>query len=87
MSVAGSKEVPNDWSVQGAVDLEGQAAWYETMLSACEKRDWIGGMAFWSWTDRLYGANQASQRGDYEIYAKPAEAVVRRHYQSIQGES
>lgn len=84
MSVEGSKNVPNDWTVRGDIDLEGQALWYEAMLTASEKRDWVGGFAFWSWMDRLYQQNQGVKRGDYEIYGKPAEAVVKRHYQNLQ---
>ena len=33
MSVAGSKHVPNDWTVRGAADLAGQAAWYQGNVS------------------------------------------------------
>lgn len=80
MSVEGSKNVPNDWTIRGDIDLQGQADWYEAMFRACSKRDWVGGFALWSWTDKLYALNQASQKGDYEIFGKPAEEVIRRHY-------
>ena len=81
MSVAGSNRVPNDWTVRGAVDLDGQADWYKAMFRACENRSWVGGFAFWSWTDRLYAPHQASKRGDYERFGKPAEKVVSEYYQ------
>lgn len=84
MSVEGSKNVPNDWTVRGAVDPQGQAQWYETMFRACQKREWVSGFAMWSWTDRLYSLNQAEQKGDYEIYGKPAEEVVREYYSALQ---
>ena len=84
MSVAGSNLVPNDWGMQGAVDAEGQAQWYDTMIQACQKRDWITGMAFWSWSHQLYALKQAAKRKDYEIYGKPAEKVLKNFNQIIQ---
>lgn len=80
MSVEGSKEVPNNWCLRGGVDLPGQALWYDTMLVACAKRSWVKGTAFWSWTDKLYPESRSAQRGDYEIYGKPVEEIVYRHY-------
>ncbi len=81
MSVSGSKHVPNDWTIRGEIDLQGQADWYEAMFSACEKRNWVGGMALWSWTHQLYPENEAGRHGDYEIFAKPAERVICSYYQ------
>ena len=80
MSVKGSKEVPNDWCVRGDADPKGQAEWYEDMFTACSKRDWVGGMALWSWDAKLYQERSAKTRMDYEIYAKPAEKVVKKYY-------
>ncbi len=84
MSVAGSKDVPNDWSVKGAVDLKGQADWYRAMFKACAGRDWVNGFALWSWTHDLYDPSQAGRQGDYELYAKPAERIVGEYY-SVKG--
>ena len=81
MSVSGSKNVPNDWTIRGEIDLQGQADWYEAMFTACEKRNWVDGMALWSWTHQLYPANEAACHGDYEIFAKPAERVISSYYQ------
>ena len=81
MSTSGSKNVPNDWSIRGNIDLKGQADWYQAMFDACEKRSWVNGCVLWSWTDRLYPANQAAHRCDYEIYSKPAEQVLNNYYQ------
>ena len=50
MSTVGSKNVPNDWTIRGGIDLEGQADWYQAMFDACEKRSWVKGYALWSWT-------------------------------------
>lgn len=84
MSIVDSNKVPNDWTVQGEADADGQADWYEAMFQACLKRDWVKGMAFWSWSNHLYTKNAALKRKDYEIYAKPAEKIVKKYYDSIQ---
>lgn len=80
MSTAGSNLVPNDWSIKGAVDPEGQAAWYRAMFEACEKRDWVNGFAVWDWAGRQYPLEKALSHGGYEIYGKPAEKVVAEYY-------
>lgn len=80
MSVAGSKYVPNDWSVRGRIDLLGQSDWYRAMFDACQKRGWVRGFALWSWTDKLYNESEGARRGDYELYAKPSERVVQGFY-------
>lgn len=84
MSIVDSNKVPNDWTVQGEADAKGQADWYEAMFEACLKRDWVNGMAFWSWSSHLYTKNDALKRKDYEIYAKPAEKIVKKYFDSIQ---
>ena len=84
MSIVDSNKVPNDWTVQGEADAEGQADWYEAMFQACLKRDWVDGMAFWSWNSHLYTPSAALKKKDYEIYAKPAEKIVKKYYDSIQ---
>lgn len=80
MSTEGSPMAPNDWTIQGACDPKGQADWYRAMFEACAKRDWVSGMALWSWTDQLYAKNEAMSRSDYEIFAKPSELVVAEYY-------
>lgn len=84
MSIVDSNKVPNDWTVQGEADAKGQADWYEAMFQACLKREWVKGMAFWSWSSHLYTKNDALKRKDYEIYAKPAEKIVKKYFDSIQ---
>lgn len=83
MSVTGSKNVPNDWTVRGDIDLDGQSEWYRAMFDACGKRSWVRGYALWSWTDRLYAANRAAKQGDYELFGKPAEKVIYEYYQKL----
>lgn len=84
MSVAGSKNVPNDWTVRGDIDLNGQAEWFQAMFDACQTRDWVKGYALWSWTHNLYTPAQAAGKGDYEIFAKPAEKVIFDYYKQFQ---
>jgi hypothetical protein len=80
MSVEGSKDVPNDWTIRSEVDLSGQADWYETMFRTSIKRDWVSGFAMWSWGIKLYCEKNASHNGSYEVYAKPAEIVINKYY-------
>lgn len=80
MSVTGANKVPNDWSVSGNVDLEGQANWYRAMFTACEKREWVKGFALWDWSGRQYQLRSALSNKGYEIYGKPAEKVVAEFY-------
>ena len=80
MSVENANLVPNDWSVRGKVDTEGQAEWFRTMFEACEKRSWVDGFAIWDWRGRLYPLENADTDAGYGIYGKPAEKVVREYY-------
>lgn len=80
MSVKGSNLVPNDWSVRGEVDLQGQADWYKAMFTACDKRDWVKGYGVWDWAGIQYDEKEAFTKGGYDIYAKPAEKVVAEYY-------
>lgn len=82
MSVTGSKFIPNNWSVKGEADLEGQKEWYQTMFEACAKRDWVNGICIWDWPAFLYQEEMAAKQMDYAIYAKPAEEVVKEYFNS-----
>ena len=84
MSTFGSNLVPNNWAVRGEYDGSGQADWYRTLFSACEKRDWVNGFAIWDWRDRLYPETHAEDDKGYAIYAKPAEKIVREFYEREQ---
>ena len=81
MSTKGANQVPNDWSVRGDIDMEGQAAWYHTMFTACAKRDWVQGFAIWDWAWKQYELSQVASQWGYDIYGKPAEEVVAGFYQ------
>ena len=82
MSTKGSNRVPNDWSVRGEVDLQGQADWYAEMFRACSKRDWVGGFALWDWRGVQYELSEAVSNGGYDVYGKPAEKVVEDFYKN-----
>lgn len=83
MSTEKANLVPNDWSVKGSVDLQGQADWYHTMFESCRKRDWVKGFAVWDWAGNQYSLSGAASHGGYDIYGKPAEKVVKAFYGSI----
>lgn len=83
MSVAGSNQVPNNWSVKGDWDEQGQADWYEDMFRACQKRSWVEGFAIWDWPDTLYPLDAVTKQNNYAIYGKKAETVVKKYYQDI----
>lgn len=80
MSTEGSPNVPNDWGLEGGLDMQGQADWYEAMFSACAKREWVGGFGIWSWDVYPYDSDKAHLDAHYDIYAKPAEKVVAKYY-------
>lgn len=83
MSVEKSKLVPNDWSVRGQADPEGQADWYRTMFEACGRREWVRGFGIWDWAWRQYKPEAAKTNCGYDIYCKPAQSVVSDYYTNI----
>lgn len=83
MSTVNSNLVPNDWSVQGDVDLQGQADWYYEMFKACRKRPWVQGFALWDWAEKLCTPSKAKKDKGYRFYAKPAEKVIAEFYGNI----
>ena len=84
MATEDSNLVPNNWEVKGGIDLEGQAAWYQAMTEAISRREWVEGMAVWSWHGQLYSEEEAKKHRYYEIYRKPAEDVIRKFYDQVQ---
>ena len=82
MSVKNANLVPNDWSVRGDIDQQGQADWYKAMFDACDKREWAKGFCIWDWTWRQYPIEKAQTHGGYDIYGKLAQQVVREYYGS-----
>lgn len=76
----GSPARPNDWTLAGAPSERAQAEYLDEMLSACERRPWVGGVVLWDWPAELYPDEQASSNTDYCMYAKAGADVVTRHY-------
>lgn len=83
MSTTGSSAVPNDWSMKGSLNLQEQADWYEAMFQAALKREWVSGFAMWDWAWKQPCLKSAEENSGYEIYGKPAEAVIKKHYDSV----
>jgi hypothetical protein len=83
MSTNGSSNVPNDWTLTGKVNIQEQADWYEAMFRACSKRPWVEGFCLWDWSLKRYPVPKANADGGYSIYAKPAETVVKKYYDSF----
>jgi hypothetical protein len=74
----GSSSLPNDWTKQGALDLEEQKDYFEDMLSALSEADWVRGCVIWSWNaDDVY---YASENDSYSVYHKPAAKVLKQHW-------
>ncbi len=80
MSSTGSSKVPNNWNLEGDVNPEEQAQWYQVMFEKTSKRDWVGGYGLWDWAWRSYHVGDACRDRGYNIYGKPAEAVVKEYF-------
>lgn len=80
MSVTGSSKAPNSWSIRGTVNLNEQADWYTDMFEACMKRSWVEGFCLWDWPWKQYPLHKAKSHFGYNIYAKPAQDVVKKYY-------
>lgn len=79
-SRVGSPSRPNDWTLAGAPSEHAQASYLDEMLTACERRPWVGGVLLWDWPAALYPPEQAPADTDYCMYAKAGADVVARHY-------
>ena len=76
MSASGSAAAPNDWSLDGRVNMREQADWYREMFARTKARGWCGGYGLWSWQADLANPDE---RG-YSLYGKPAEAIVQGNF-------
>ncbi|WP_459479282.1 glycoside hydrolase family 113 [Clostridium saccharoperbutylacetonicum] len=83
MSTKGSSEVPNDWSLEGNIDLNEQAEWYKTMFESSIKREWVSGFAMWDWAGSQYLLSRAKNDKGYEVYGKPAEKIIKKYYDMV----
>jgi hypothetical protein len=87
MCQKGCSIAPNDWTCKGELDLDEQARYFEEMFRACQKRDWVGGFAFWSWLS--YAASgtpgEAPEKDPgYGVFGKPSEKVIKSFYSLTQ---
>lgn len=80
MATTGSSKVPNDWGMEGDININEQADWYKAMFDACVKRDWVGGFCLWSWSGNPETPEEALKNRFYEICHKPAEKQVYEAY-------
>lgn len=81
-SRTGSKWLPNNWELEGEVDLIGQKEWYAEMFKQTDTCDWVGGFGLWDWKSHLYPLHESSKNEDYALYGKPAEVVVKRYFEN-----
>ncbi|WP_117168642.1 glycoside hydrolase family 113 [Paraliobacillus sediminis] len=82
-SRTGSANIPNDWSLQGDVNLKEQQLYYKEMFEETKKRDWVCGFGLWDWQTLLYPEVNASKNRDYAVFGKPSEKIIKGFYQSI----
>ncbi|MDO7906804.1 1,4-beta-xylanase [Paenibacillus sp. JX-17] len=82
-SRAGSSMIPNDWGLQGKVNVEEQQAFYETMFRHASQRDWVSGFGLWDWEALLYPEETARVNDGYGVYGKPAERVIKEFYDGM----
>jgi hypothetical protein len=80
MSAAGSSKIPNDWGLDGDMNLKEQADWYRVMFEETSKRKWMQGYGLWAWNWRQYHIKDADKDRGYDIYGKPSEAVVKEYF-------
>lgn len=83
MSTKGSSAVPNNWSIQGEVDLNEQAEWYKAMFEASLKRKWVFGFAMWDWAWKQYSLSSVETNKGYDVYGKTAEKIIKTYYDII----
>lgn len=83
MSTEGSSKVPNDWSVEGRINLQEQADWYQEMFEKTLARDWVLGYGIWDWAWKQYHIEDADKDRGYDLYGKPAEGIVKKYYERI----
>ena len=82
-SRSGSALLPNKWDLIGAVNLDEQASYYQTMFEKTKDKTWIKGFGLWDWSTLLDQQNQALVNGGYSVLGKPAEKIIRDFYQSF----
>ena len=82
-SRSGSALVPNDWGLEGEVNMEEQEKYYEVMFDKTKSREWVQGFGLWDWSAILHKEEDATLHDGYGVYGKPAEKVIRNFYRSL----
>lgn len=75
----GCTKAPNDWTYQGAYNLQIQADYFKEMFAACSKREWVEGFGFWAWVNNPED-DKADLDDGYGVYGKPSCQVIRDFY-------
>lgn len=83
-SRTGSSYVPNDWSLDGEINLKEQAQYYRQMFNACKNRHWIKGFGLWDWETNLYPIDSATNNDGYGVYGKEAEIEIKKFYDAME---
>jgi len=76
----GSAMLPNDWQLEGAVNMKEQDDFYHNMFEKIGDKIWFYGFMLWDWPAKLYEPGEVADNRDYCIYLKPAEQTVREFY-------
>jgi len=82
-SRSNSPYVPNDWNLEGEIDMNAQAEYFRVMFEKTSQRDWVLGFGLWDWKALLHDENEADKNDDYAVFGKPAEKVIKDYYGSI----
>lgn len=79
-SRTGSSLEPNNWKLQGEVNLVEQEKYYEILFKKINERKWIRGLGLWDWSTLLYSEEEAVYNKGYDVFGKPAEKVIKDNY-------
>ncbi|WP_433943840.1 glycoside hydrolase family 113 [Paenibacillus sp. SN-8-1] len=79
-SRTGSSQIPNDWGLEGDVNLKEQADFYTDMFDKTSRRSWVRGFGLWDWSHLLHEEQDAVNNDDYSVYGKPAEKIIKEFY-------
>lgn len=72
--------LPNKWDMKNITDLDEQKKFYQEMFIECEKSGFVEGYGLWDWPVKLYKIENASKNCDYSFYGKPAEDIIKKHF-------
>ncbi len=83
-STAGAAQCPWGWKGNGGYDGKEQADFMEAVFSLYENEPWCLGFMWWKWDEQnvrpQFRDDPAGDKG-FTVRGKPAQDVMRRHYQ------